>query len=241
MTKCPNGHGNPDGQHFCGECGSALVVAEGLPSGKREHRQSHTAAPRAAQPKVEPGRTRTSRLRPKDLVRVVAPGDDHDGHIGTIYALLEDGSGVCVKFSGDSDPYAFGFDELELVPTHRPGPALGPTGNNVAESTPRRPASSPAATSNSGKEAAVAVGVCVLVVIGLFMSMQSVSLMTGSGPVWMGVAVVAAGTALAFFMGAAQWVRILAAVLLALSLANAFYIENEMSNKRDEITQIFDG
>ena len=42
-------------------------------------------------------------------------------------------------------------------------------------------------------------------------------------------------------MGAAQWVRILAAVLLALSLANAFYIENEMSNKRDEITQIFDG
>ncbi|MBX7454074.1 hypothetical protein GR927_39370 [Mycolicibacterium sp. 3033] len=81
----------------------------------------------------------------------------------------------------------------------------------------------------------------MLVVIGLFMSMQSVSLMTGSGPVWMGVAVVAAGTALAFFMGAAQWVRILAAVLLALSLANAFYIENEMSNKRDEITQIFDG
>ena len=57
----------------------------------------------------------------------------------------------------------------------------------------------------------------------------------------MGVAVVAAGTALAFFMGAAQWVRILAAVLLALSLANAFYIENEMSNKRDEMTQIFDG
>lgn len=172
---------------------------------------------------------------------MVAPGDDHDGHIGAIYALLEDGSGVCVKFSGDADPYAFGFDELELVPTPRPGPALGPTGANAAESFPSRPAPSPAATPNNGKEAAVAVGVCVLVVIGLFMSMQSVSLMTGSGPVWMGVAVVAAGTALAFFMGAAQWVRILAAVLLALSLANAFYIENEMSNKRDEITQIFDG
>jgi hypothetical protein len=179
-------------------------------------------------------------VRPKDLVRVLAPGDDHDGHIGTIYALLEDGSGVCVKFSGDSDPYAFGFDELEPVPTPEPRAATRPTGGTAADPIPSRPAPSPAASSNSGKEAAVAVGVCVLVVIGLFMSMQSVSLMTGSGPVWTGVAVVAAGTAIAFFMGAAQWVRIIAAILLALALANAFYIESEMSNKRDEITQIFD-
>lgn len=240
MTTCPKGHGNPDGQRFCGECGTALAVAKSVPGGKREHQQTHNAVSSTAQPKVEHARTKTSRLRPKDLVRVVAPGDDHDGHIGTIYALLEDGSGVCVKFSGDSDPYAFGFDELELVPTAEPRPAPRPTASHAADPITSRPAPSPAATSNNGKEAAVAVGVCVLVVIGLFMSMQSVSLMTGSGPVWMGVAVVAAGTALAFFMGAAQWVRILAAVLLALSLANAFYIENEMSNKRDEMTQIFD-
>jgi Protein of unknown function (DUF2510) len=51
-------------------------------------------------------------------------------------------------------------------------------------------------TSNNGKKRAVAVGVCVLVVLGLVMSMQSVSLITGSGPVWTGVAVVAAGTGL---------------------------------------------
>ena len=60
----------------------------------------------------------------------------------------------------------------------------------------------------------------MLVVIGLVMSMQSVSLITGSGPVWTGVAVVAAGTAVAFFL---------------LSLANALYIENELSDKRDEL------
>jgi len=71
------------------------------------------------------------------------------------------------------------------------------------------------------------------------MSMQSVSLITGSGPVWTGVAVVAAGTALAFFLRAATWVRIVAALVLALALANALYIENQLSHKRDEITHMF--
>src|SRR5699024_11213710 len=87
----------------------------------------------------------------------------------------------------------------------------------------------PAGDASSGKKAAVAVGVCVLVVIGLVMSMQSVSLLTGSGPVWTGVAVVAAGTAVAFFMGAATWVRVVAALLLVAALGNAAYIESQLS------------
>ena len=94
--------------------------------------------------------------------------------------------------------------------------------------------------SNNSKKTAVAIGVCVLVVIGLVMSMQSVSLITGSGPVWTGVAVVAAGTAVAFFLRASTWVRVVAALVLALSLANALYIENQLSHKRDEITHVFD-
>lgn len=80
----------------------------------------------------------------------------------------------------------------------------------------------------------------MLVVIGLLMSMQSVSLLTGSGPVWTGVAVVGAGVAVAFFMGAAKGVRIVAAVLLAVALINAFYIENQLSQKRSELTHAFD-
>lgn len=80
----------------------------------------------------------------------------------------------------------------------------------------------------------------MLVVIGLVMSMQSVSVMTGSGPVWTGVAVVAAGTAVAFFLRAAKAVRVVAAVVLVLSVANALYIENELNHKRDEITHMFD-
>ncbi len=202
-------------------------------------------------------------------MKVVAPGDDHEGQIGTVYELLDDDACVCVKFGGDSEPYAFERDELKTVPTPRHKPTVG----NASGSQPKQfvreprqqpppgwypdpsatgkrgywdatasstPAPSGADNSNSGKKAAVAIGVCVLVVIGLVMSMQSVSLLTGSGPVWTGVAVVAAGTALAFFMRAATWVRVVAALILALSLANALYIENQLSHKRDEITHVFD-
>lgn len=94
--------------------------------------------------------------------------------------------------------------------------------------------------SGKGKKTAVAIGVCVLVVIGLVMSMQSVSLLTGSGPVWTGVGVVAAGTAVAFFLGAASWVRVVASLLLVVALANGFYIEKQLSDKRHEMTHVFD-
>lgn len=94
--------------------------------------------------------------------------------------------------------------------------------------------------SGKSKKTAVAIGVCVLAVVGLVMSMQSVSLMTGSGPVWTGVAVVGVATAVAFFMGAATWVRVVAALLLAFSLLNAFYIESQLSERRDELTRVFD-
>jgi hypothetical protein len=101
------------------------------------------------------------------------------------------------------------------------------------------PVATEADKSDNSKKTAVAIGVCVLVVIGLVMSMQSVSLITGSGPVWTGVAVVAAGTAVGFFLRAATWVRVVAALLLALSLANGLYIEKQLSDKRSELTHMF--
>ncbi|WP_233213396.1 DUF2510 domain-containing protein [Mycobacterium hubeiense] len=93
--------------------------------------------------------------------------------------------------------------------------------------------------SNISKRTAVAIGVCVLVAIGLVMSMQSVSLLTGTGPIWTGVGVVAAGTAIAFFMRATTWVRVVAALCLAFALFNAIYMEKQLSDKRNEISQIF--
>lgn len=238
MATCMNGHRNAEGQRFCGECGVPLVTST------------------------------ARRLRRGERVKIIAPGDDHFGEIGKIFELFDDGS-VCVKFSGDSEPYAFGRGELQVLPAASTAPT------RIAEShplrtntpTPVRPAPPSAPgwypdSLNPGKQAswdgtgwgepvggrtdagisrntAVAIGVCVLLVIGFAMSMQTVSLFTGSGPVWTGVAVVGAGTALAFFLRAATWVRVLAAVMLALALANALYIEDQMSKKRDEITQIF--
>jgi hypothetical protein len=98
----------------------------------------------------------------------------------------------------------------------------------------------PADRSNDSRKTFAGIGVCVLAVIGLFMSMQDVSLMTGTGPVWTGVAVVGGATALGFFLRAAPIARGLAVLLLLVSLANAFYIENQVSKKRDEITHTFD-
>lgn len=93
--------------------------------------------------------------------------------------------------------------------------------------------------SNAGKKTASTIGAIVLVVIGFIISMQSVSLLTGSSPVWTGVGVVAAGTAASFFLPTDKWVRVFACVALVLSLANAVYIENELSEKRSELNQIF--
>ncbi|WP_307109663.1 MULTISPECIES: hypothetical protein [unclassified Rhodococcus (in: high G+C Gram-positive bacteria)] len=80
----------------------------------------------------------------------------------------------------------------------------------------------------------------MLVAIGLLMSMQSVSLLTGSGPIWTGVAVIAVGTALAFFLGASTIVRLLAVLALVLGVVNAVTIENEMSERRGELSRVFD-
>ena len=65
-------------------------------------------------------------------------------------------------------------------------------------------------------------------------------LLTGSGPIWTAVAVIAGGTALAFFLGASVIIRVLAVLALVLGVANAISIENQMSTKRDELTRVFD-
>ena len=128
------------------------------------------------------------------------------------------------------------------TPTHAPGwypDPLNPGKQIYWDGTAWSAPVGPSAGSDAGKKAAVAVGVCVLVVVGLVMSMQSVSLLSGSGAIWIGVGVVAAGVAVSFFMGAATWVRIVAVLLLVAALGNAMYMENQLSNKRNELTQIF--
>jgi hypothetical protein len=111
--------------------------------------------------------------------------------------------------------------------------------NGTAWSGPVQPVGMTIPAAANSTKPAVAVGVCVLVAIGLVMSMQSVSLLSGSSTVWIGVGFVAAGTAVAFFLGAASWVRVIAALCLAFALFSAVYMEKQLSDKRNEISQIF--
>jgi O-antigen ligase len=82
--------------------------------------------------------------------------------------------------------------------------------------------------------------VLILAGIGLIMSMQSVSLFSGTGTLWTGVGLAAAGTAAAFFLGAAKWARVIAALCLVVALAATVFMEQQMNEKREEISAIFD-
>lgn len=62
------------------------------------------------------------KLAPGTPVKVVATGDEHEGQVGVVNALVDedeekDGLDVCVKFSGDNEVYAFSHDELMAVQT----------------------------------------------------------------------------------------------------------------------------
>ena len=95
--------------------------------------------------------------------------------------------------------------------------------------------------SGVSKKTAVAIGVCILAAIGLFMTMQSVSLFSGTGSIWTGVAIVGAATATSYFLGATKWVRVVATICLVFALFNAIYIEKQLSDKRSELSEIFNG
>ena len=90
------------------------------------------------------------------------------------------------------------------------------------------------------KQTAVSLGVIVLGIVGLVMSMQSTSLLNGTGPIWLGVAIAAVALAAWFFLGGATWAKVVASILLAIALFSALYMEHRINEKRNEISHIFD-
>lgn len=111
------------------------------------------------------------------------------------------------------------------------------TGDEWA-SFPPPPSETP--SNNSSKRTAVAIGVIILAIVGTMMSMQSASLLTGTGPLWTGVGIAGAAVAVAFFLGGAVWVRVVASILLVISLSSVLYMENQMTEKRNELSNLFD-
>jgi hypothetical protein len=99
---------------------------------------------------------------------------------------------------------------------------------------PANDAKDPAAS----KQTAISLGVIVLGIVGLVMSMQSTSLMNGTGTIWLGVAIAAVALAASFFLSGATWVKVVASILLAIALFSALYMEHQMTEKRTEISQM---
>jgi 4-hydroxybenzoate polyprenyltransferase len=71
------------------------------------------------------------------------------------------------------------------------------------------------------------------------MSLQSVSLLTGSTMLWIGVVVIAGAVALAFILPTAVVVRVIAVIALLLALGNVLYMEYQLDQKRNEISRMF--
>lgn len=89
--------------------------------------------------------------------------------------------------------------------------------------------------SRLSKKASAAIGVCILAAVGLFITMQSVSVYCGTGALWFGVGMVASGTAASFFLGAPTWVRVIAIMCTVFALFNGVYLEIEVFDMRDAI------
>lgn len=80
----------------------------------------------------------------------------------------------------------------------------------------------------------IAVMIVVGAVIGLIMSMQSASLLTGTGSLWTGVAIVVGATIAAWMLrkSTPRWVRIVVTIMAVFAIANVVYVEIQLEEMR---------
>ena len=105
----------------CKHCGYRFAAAadgkaESKPTSPQRQAAPHPPAKPHKTPEVKPrtnSPTSMNTLRPGDRVKVVLPGDNYDGKIGTVQRILGDGD-VDVKLGVWSGTYTFGSDELEF-------------------------------------------------------------------------------------------------------------------------------
>ena len=107
-------------------------------------------------------------------------------------------------------------------------PALTPLA--AFQSAPASSAESPRA----GKGWAIAA-VVVLMVIGLIVGYQPVSLLSGDGILYVGLAMTAGAVIVAFATRLGGWTKILAVVAVVAVGANIGVVEHEMAQRRQEI------
>lgn len=78
-------------------------------------------------------------------------------------------------------------------------------------------------------------------VIGLIMSLQSTTVLQGSGTIWTGFAIAGGASVAANWIlknGLPPWVRAVAVICAVLAFINAIAVENELDERRQEINDI---
>jgi len=117
---------------------------------------------------------------------------------------------------------------------HQPAPTQPPppTGPPASPLTHYPDATSQQPPSSAAWAVAVTL---VLVVVGLVVGYQPVSLLTGSGILYVGLAITASGAVLAFVMRLRTWLKVVALLAAILVIANIATTEHELSQKRQQI------
>jgi hypothetical protein len=117
------------------------------------------------------------------------------------------------------------------------GDHWGPERRERAVDAVSQPPPPPVPQAASGQPSgawAVAISLA-LGVIGLVVGYQPVTLLSGSGILYVGLALAAGGVVLAFAMHLRTWLKIVTAIAVLLVVANIVTVEHSLSQKRHEI------
>ena len=87
----------------------------------------------------------------------------------------------------------------------------------------------------------IVVALLAASVVGAIMAMQGASLLTGTGTQWTGAAIaIAAGIASYVLRKSIPgWLRVICVVAALLALVNVIYLEQQLDEKRQDLSEIF--
>ena len=77
----------------------------------------------------------------------------------------------------------------------------------------------------------------MLVAIGLVLSLQPVSLLTGDGILWVAAALAVAGVIVTFIPGLDRWTKVFVTLIAIFVVANTFYVDNQLRQQPEKIRQ----
>ncbi len=103
-------------------------------------------------------------------------------------------------------------------------------------------AAPPPAAAQGSSRGLVITAVWALLVIGVILAFQSVSLVSGTTTVWVGVALTIVGAIVTFvggYVGTAT--KVIAVVLVVVCVANAVYDEVQLNHRQDQLNNLFNG